>query len=145
MQDLHGHSSGTQQLSVNYLQDINGYCFIKSASGFKKVTSAPEIRLFNSKKLGHLTQIIIIALARSGNVATNPGPSNQNVLVNNKRKYVVKFPCSVCSKGVRSRALQCKSCKLIAHVRCITTNTTNDLLNFSDTMVKLVHHLMGIN
>ena len=126
-QDHHGQTSGTQLLSFYKLQGFSGYIFIqkctttgRTTTGGKEDSRKPQISLLNRQKVGHLTQLIIIALARSGNVESNPGPCNENKQVIKKRKYTVKMPCSVCAKGIRSKPIHCKSCKNIYHVRCIS-------------------------
>ena len=144
MQDQHEQTSGTQLLSYYKLQGFNGYCFIqhgilagKRATGSARTSQPPRITLLNRQKLGHLTQIIIIALAKSGNVETNPGPPNQNLPISKKRKYNIKFQCSVCSKGIRSRVVYCSSCENIAHLRCIkdlSKETYDSYSNKSDNI-----------
>ena len=81
-QDHHGQTSGTQLLSYYKLQGFSGYFFIQKCTttmstgttGVKGNARKPQINLLNRQKVGHLAQLIIIALARSENVESNPGP-----------------------------------------------------------------------
>ena len=106
------------------LNGFNGYELLNTTGKRTyKSTVYPGITLSNNPRLGHVTQIIFVALARSGDIESQPGPRTATTIPSKKRKYIIKFPCQLCFKGVRCRPVSCNSCKSITHAKCISGMT----------------------
>ena len=120
IQEKHEQSTGSQLLSYYKLEGFNGY-FLLNATGRKVANGSwyTGTTLLNKPRLGHITQIIFVALARAGDIESQPGPSSANAPTDKKRKYEMKFKCQICYKGIRMRPVACYSCKQISHAKCI--------------------------
>ena len=66
--------------------------------------------------------MFIVALAKCGDIQTNPGPSN----IHRKRINKISYPCTSCQRGIRHRPVSCFSCQNVTHSKCIK-GLTNDL------------------
>ena len=119
------------------LNGFNGYILL-NATGKRthRRTVYPGIPLLNNTKLGHVTQIIFVALARAGDIESQPGPRSAITSIpNKKRKYNIKFPCQLCLKGVRIRPISCSTCKNITHSKCISGMTPELYDNYYKNIV----------
>ena len=140
VQDQHEHSTGNYLLSYYKLQGFNGYFLLNDArKKSSKWLGYPGTILLNKPKLGHITQIIFVALARAGDIESQPGPRSATTSTNKKRKYIIKIQCQACLKGVRARPVSCNTCENITHARCITGMTPEIYDNYINNLEVIPH------
>ena len=60
----------------------------------------------------------------SGDIESNPGPSNGNRIGNQGDANLRAPKCNICYKSVRtnSKRLMCEHCKLLVHLNCTNVN-----------------------
>ena len=131
VQGQSGQETESQLLSYYQLKGFSGYFLLQSnsspkhraaAGSFQCVIRNSERCFQNKSKLYNLTQIIIVTLAKCGDIQSNPGPIN----INRKRLNKVRYPCTRCQVGIRKRPVICYHCQNLTHSKCIK-GLTNDL------------------
>ncbi len=112
--DLTCAQAGTCTLSPNYLAHWSLSIQVRRQ---QKLALSSTILNFDSNSSSHL----ILLLLLSGQIETNPGPTEYN--------------CGVCANevGNNDHAITCDNCQFWCHIQCVglSENHYNDLLNLS--------------
>ena len=144
--DHHDYSETSQLISFRTLHNFNGYFLLesfeslggkaRSGIGPRPHTSRKFVSVIQSaSKNGVLNQLIIAMLARCGDINPNPGPY-QSV---QKRKYIHKYQCYRCGRGIRARRIHCENqCGRVAHAGCIEglTNAIFDIFSANGEQIE---------
>ena len=113
-----------QVYSFTVLSNFNGFKSLEYLNASSRAIEPERVSdIIQSSKYSVPTKFVLLALISCGDIQSNPGPRAD--IRKSKRKYIFKFPCTVCGQGVRGRPIPCV-CGQLTHSTCIK-NLTNDL------------------